>query len=55
MTHPVQLNMKKIDYNTDNDNTNSGKNYPFPSVTVHMAKILYKMIFDTGKGARREA
>jgi len=55
MTYPVQLIMKKVDYNTDNDNTNSDKNYPFPSVTVHRAKILYKMIFDTGKGARREA
>jgi hypothetical protein len=54
MTYPVQLIMKKINYNADNNNTNSGKNNPFPSVTVHRAKILYKMIFDTGKGVRSE-
>ena len=54
MTYPVQLIMKKIDCNTDNNNTNSGENNPFPSVTVHRAKILYKMIFNTGKGVRRE-
>ena len=54
MTYPVQLIMKKINYNTDNDNTNSGKNNPSPSVTVHSVKILYKMIFDTGKDVRCE-